>query len=682
MKAVALLLLALAFPAYCNGTNPVSKVLDLLSGLQAKVAAEGESARKEFEEFSEWCEDATRNYGFEIKTNTGKAADLKAAINQEAATSDALNSKIEKLSQDISTDEADLKAATEIREKESADFSKEEKSLMEVIDTLSRATSILEQEMQKGGASLLQNAGSVVEALGTMVQASMLSSADATQLTALVQSSQEDDATVGEAALGAPAAAVYAGHAGGIIDTLSGLLDKAKSQLDAARQKETNALHNFQMLKQSLDDQVKFGNKDMGEAKKGLAESGEHKAGAEGDLETTSNALAADSKALADTKQDCMNRAQDYEASTKSRGEELSALAQAHKIISETTAGATSQTYGLIQVSFLQVGRARLSSTVDLAKFEAVRLIRDLAQKENSPALAQLSSRMDTAMRLDSGSADPFAKVKGLLNDMLEKLQDEQDADSSHNAYCEKEMAESNAKAVEKQNSADRLTTKIDQMSARSAQLKKEVSAGQKALAKLAGLQAEMDRMRSEENAAYAKNKPEMEQGLEGIKMALQVLRDYYTSSDKAHDAAEGAGTGIVSLLETCESDFTRDLSEMVATEESAAAAYEQETKDNAIEKATKEKDVEYKTKEYVGLDKRTGEATSDRTGVQAELDAVKEYLKKLDDMCIAKPDTYEERKRRRESELAGLKEALSILEGEASLLQRRSLRRVSRHAK
>merc|ERR1740138_1821570 len=154
-------------------------------------------------------------------------------------------------------------------------------------------------------------------------------------------------------------------------------------------------------------------------------------------------------------------------------------------------------------------------------------------------------------------------------------------------------MAESNAKKDEKTATVAKLGTKIDQMSSREAQLKEEVAATQKALADLASSQAEMDKMRAEEKAAYAKNKPEMEQGLEGIKMALQVLRDYYASSDKAHDAAEGAGTGIVSLIETCESDFTRDLSEMVAYEDSAAAEYEQETKDNAIEKATKEKDVE-----------------------------------------------------------------------------------------
>ena len=38
---------------------------------------------------------------------------------------------------------------------------------------------------------------------------------------------------------------------------------------------------------------------------------------------------------------------------------------------------------------------------------------------------------------------------------------------------------------------------------------------------------------------------------------------------------------------------------------------------------------------------------------------------------CIAKPESYEERKARRESEVNGLKEALSILESETAFMQR-----------
>ena len=48
-------------------------------------------------------------------------------------------------------------------------------------------------------------------------------------------------------------------------------------------------------------------------------------------------------------------------------------------------------------------------------------------------------------------------------------------------------------------------------------------------------------------------------------KKALSVLKDYYAKGDKSHSAAEGAGSGIISLLEVCESDFTKGLTEMTA---------------------------------------------------------------------------------------------------------------------
>merc|ERR1740116_193371 len=165
-----------------------------------------------------------------------------------------------------------------------------------------------------------------------------------------------------------------------------------------------------------------------------------------------------------------------------------------------------------------------------------------------------------------------------------------------------------------------------------------------------------------------------MQQGLEGVKIALKVLREYY-AKDKSHDAMEGAGTNVIGLLEVVESDFSKGLAEMTATEDNAQATYDTTTKENEIEKTTKEQDVAYKTKEAKGLDKAVAEAESDRSGVQTELDAVSEYLATLEKECIAKAETYEERKAGFEAEIAGLKDALQILEGEAVLLQRSSAR-------
>merc|ERR1719201_2735465 len=182
-----------------------------------------------------------------------------------------------------------------------------------------------------------------------------------------------------------------------------------------------------------------------------------------------------------------------------------------------------------------------------------------------------------------------------------------------------------------------------------------------------------MDKIREEENTAFVKNKAEMEEGLEGIKLALKILREYYAKEDKAHKAAEGAGGGIISMLEVIESDFSKGLAELIAVEEEAAAEYEKVTKENEIAKTTKEQDVKYKTKESKALAKSAAELTSDREGLQTELDAVLDYWAKITEQCIAKAEPYEERKKRREAEIAGLKEALSILEGEAALIQKQA---------
>merc|ERR1719396_195986 len=96
-------------------------------------------------------------------------------------------------------------------------------------------------------------------------------------------------------------------------------------------------------------------------------------------------------------------------------------------------------------------------------------------------------------------------------------------------------------------------------------------------------------------------------------------------------------------------------------------------TKETTVQKTTKTQDVKYKTKESASLDKAISEASSDRAGVQSELDAVLEYLEKVKEKCVAKPESYAEKKARREAEIAGLKDAMEILENESALIQRQT---------
>merc|ERR1719506_2077398 len=308
-------------------------------------------------------------------------------------------------------------------------------------------------------------------------------------------------------------------------------------------------------------------------------------------------------------------------------------LAKAKQILAETTSGAVEETY-----SFLQTATAvRLRTRADLAHAEVVSLIKNLAQKHHSKALQKLASQIEVLMQYGAKFGDdPFKKVKGLITSLIDRL-----------------MAES---------------------AAASAQLKEEVKELQAELAALLKEQAEMDKIRAEQNAAYKDAKADLELGLSGVGQALDVLREYYGGAallqagqppvPEKHVPAGGAGGGIIDILEVVESDFAANLAKEETQEADAAAEYAKITQENKVTKALKEQDVKYKTQEFKGLDKLIAELTADKDGLSTELAAVLEYYEKIKDRCIAKAETYEERKRRREAEIAGLKEALSILSG------------------
>merc|ERR1740120_163811 len=451
----------------------------------------------------------------------------------------------------------------------------------------------------------LQNAGSLVKTLEVMVQASMIATGDASRLTALLQSSQKAQDADDDEAPGAPAGAVYQSQSGSIVDTLQDLNEKAEAQLADLRQKEVAARHNYEMLKQSLDDEIKFGEEDMDAAKKAISQSTERKATAEGDLGVTQKELSEDKAAKAEVHQQCEAAAATYAAESKSRDEELAALAEAKKVIVEATGGSAA--------AFIQVASSR-----DLHRYEAVRLVRDLARQQHSNSLAQLASKMTDAMQ----SSGAFDKVKGLISNMIARLEKEAGADATKKAYCDKELAESTAKKSDKTDEIEKITTRIDRAAANSAQLKEEVATLENQLALLAKSQAEIDRLRGEEKTAYESAKAELEKGITGIKLALKILNEYY-ASDAAHETADGAASGIISLLEVVEADFSKNLAQITADEQAAAAAHETATNENEIDRTAKEQSVKYKGQESKSLDKTVAELTSDRNGVQAELDAV-----------------------------------------------------------
>merc|ERR1719468_1117942 len=127
-------------------------------------------------------------------------------------------------------------------------------------------------------------------------------------------------------------------------------------------------------------------------------------------------------------------------------------------------------------------------------------------------------------MQYGGSSQGVFAKVKGLINDMIAKLEQEAEADAGEKAYCDEEMAKTESKKQELDGEIDSLSTKIDRAASKSAALKEDVKEAQAALAAIAKEQAEMDTIRQEQNADFKVAQADLSLGLSGVQAALEKL--------------------------------------------------------------------------------------------------------------------------------------------------------------
>jgi hypothetical protein len=147
---------------------------------------------------------------------------------------------------------------------------------------------------------------------------------------------------------------------------------------------------------------------------------------------------------------------------------------------------------------------ARIQTRADLAGAEVVTTLKQLAKEHNSMDLSQPAPHVSAVMQYDaSAGEDPFVKVKGLIKAMVEKLTETMNAEADEKAWCDEQMAKTKEKLTELEDDVAKLTSRIDQESAASAALKDDVRVLQEELAALAKSQAEMDKIRAEQQATF-----------------------------------------------------------------------------------------------------------------------------------------------------------------------------------
>jgi len=278
-----------------------------------------------------------------------------------------------------------------------------------------------------------------------------------------------------------------------------------------------------------------------------------------------------------------------------------------------------------------------------------------------------------------------FGKIKGLISDMIERLESEASADADKKAYCDTELATNKQTREIKQAEVDELTAKIEELSALSTQLATEITELSDQIAELRAQQAEATKIRGEEKATNAQTVADAKEAQLAVEKATQLIKDFYAAhADAALLQGEGGfqlkqemteaskepykgmqvlGGNILDFLEVVLSDFARLESETTAAEDAAVAAYEkfmaESNQDIAVkETAMKHKeDTKDKTDDDIRADKKQLELT------QKELDSALAYYDKLKKECLDYGFSYAERVKGREEEIASLQEALKVLD-------------------
>jgi hypothetical protein len=428
---------------------------------------------------------------------------------------------------------------------------------------------------------------------------------------------------------------------------------------------------------------------------------------------------AANEKTLAETTAECSQKKLSFQEKQQLRADEIEAIAKAVEILSSPEVSGNAEKY-------LDLAQARQQSATALAATASLRTggIRRRVRDFLADAGAKLHSQGLTLLA-EKIAADPFAKVKHLIDSMITRLLEEANADADHEGYCDKEMGKSKITRNKLSEEIDSLAAAVEEGKATIMTLAEDIKELTKEVAEIDVAVTEATDMRMKEKARNAETVKDAKAAQTAVDAATKVLADFYkqaggatgflqVSAEKApygvksiikmgsdewdqlanpnfkgtvdtgHKAGmqvfgnEGPGSqgesykgqqaeagGVLALLEVIQSDFANVQSDTEADEAASRKEYDGFMVDSKKNKAVKERKIEMSTSDKAAAESKLREDIADLKSTQDQLLAADRYHEKLVPQCIDQGMTFEERTAAREAEIKSLKEALQILSSE-----------------
>jgi len=422
-------------------------------------------------------------------------------------------------------------------------------------------------------------------------------------------------------------------------------------------------------------------------------------------LVTADGILKHDKLYLKDLTARCEDRANDFDQKSAMRSDEIGALSSALKVLKGTVKGRADEVNvramlvqdesvaakpvakvtapiaskaALKPISFLQEltsnqGRGFLAVTQEARKDKALNVLRTEGQRLGSLTLTSLAEK---------ASADPFKKIKGLIQKLIERLLEESKNEASKKGFCDTELAKARKDRDFRWTEANDLSAALASLEAKRDSLDEEIKQLTKDIAGETQAYKETTKERKEEKENNLATLKTAKEGLEGVNEALLTLKSFYKQAAKAafvqvnaSPVTERAGfsgnykgnqdgaKAVLALLETIASDFDRTLRTTEEQENSAHRAYvefSQAAESSLAGKKTK-KQLDEEDLETTNTNIKT--KTDD---LQTAVDLMDSALKELEELkptCIDTGMSYSQRVKKREEEMDALKKALCILD-------------------
>lgn len=506
----------------------VQKVIQMLTDMAATAKQELNDEQIRYAKFNTWCEMESAALKKEIAKDAEEMELLSANIGKLTSEAKTLGEEIAKLTADVATAEADIKAAKAQREKDHAEHVAESQDYGESVDALERAINVLSsQDYDRTGAD-------AKDAFAQLSKSRLPAKAKSMVAAFMGMSDDGAEGEDGEAemekdfmAIAPPEANGYEFQSGGIIGMLKKLRDEFRQKKSQTDKEEMNSKHAFEMRVQDLTDLIENGDKDIQEKKELKALKESQAADDKRQLAATAACKAEDEKTLAAMQAECSEKGQSFKEKQQLRADEIEAIEKAIEILSsDDVTGNAEKHLALAQAkagSSLAHLLRRQEPSAQLSVHQKIReFLASEGRRLHSRGLAMLAEKM---------AADPFAKVKKLIDNMITRLLEEANADAEHEGWCDKEIGESKITRAKLTEEIDGLNAAVEQGKANIISLTEDIKRLTQEVADIDAAVAEATEMREAEKAKNAITIEDAIQAKTAVEAATAIIKDFYAKA-------------------------------------------------------------------------------------------------------------------------------------------------------